>query len=344
MGFHLGKSRRSDASPAPSEDTAGSSSSRASIGRSGLLKKLPGTLLPRRRRTPSLATSTPSTDGPRIIPSPDIPTSSLTTGESRIVPSPPLPIEPEPVQNVTLDIPVVSSIETRSGSSHSKAVPVSLPTASPPSPSRLASSKLEAPITANTAEPHLVPLFRRLRPPGQPFASEANIPNPAGTVVTDGFIAYKIPDDWQATRVDSGFRLTGGGCIGYICAVAAEDASLALCDTSRLAVLDSFDVGASPVVDQHADVFVMVVEYRNHGAGRGVALVERNETGGAVVFMLSGPSSSHVFLSETEQQLLSTAFVVRVPEKKSAGGPATDSTAELPAPWETSKESACVVM
>ena len=161
----------------------------------------------------------------------------------------------------------------------------------------------------------VTPFFRSLAP-REAIVPFREVPQSAGVVVSDRWLEFVVPDGWQAVRSEAGFRLVSGPCVGFARATAAEDASAALCDTSQLAVLDTFDVSSSPSVVKSASALLLVVEYRNHGAGRGLALVENNFAG-AVVFGLSGPSESAHFLRETEQQLLSTSRVVKAPSRDS---------------------------
>lgn len=259
---------------------------------------------------------------------------------SRTAPSSPPEVSIESLR-ASLDISTVLSSAAVDPSSKS---PVSCPGSSP----HVVSQKTEGTLSDNS--PHLVLPFRRSRPLHRPSASELHIPQAQGAVLTDGFLAFIVPDGWRATFLgDCGFRLISGGCVGYICAVPAAEASLALCDTSRLAVLDAFDVGTSPVVVRHPGIFLMIVEYRNHGAGRGVAMVDDDgDEKGAVVFGLSGPEASRSYLAETEVQILSSAYVVRVPEVKKTGGgggmvPESGSDTS-PTWWQTTMDWACALM
>lgn len=93
----------------------------------------------------------------------------------------------------------------------------------------------------------------------------------------------------------------------------------------------------------------MIVEYRNHGAGRGVAMVDDGcDEKGAVVFGLSGPEASRSYLAETEVQILSSAYVVRVPEvKKNGGGEgvAPENGSDTSSSWwQTTKDWVCELM
>jgi hypothetical protein len=159
----------------------------------------------------------------------------------------------------------------------------------------------------------VLPPFHRARPPTAPREPDLQVPHGAGAVLSDGFVVFTVPDGWDAVRTDRGFRLTCGPCVGFVRAMPTEQASASLCDTSQLAVLDAFDVLSSPVVDANPDLVVLVVEYRHHGAGRGLAIVEPGGRAGAVVMGTSGPEQRANFLRETEQQLLSSACVVKCP-------------------------------
>jgi hypothetical protein len=161
-------------------------------------------------------------------------------------------------------------------------------------------------------------LWRAARPQQRPLFTAEGIPQHEGLWVSDGYVAFVVPDSWTAWRIlDDGFRLAAvsSGCVGFIRATSASGATAALCDTSRLTVLDSFDVLSSPVLHDRFSENVLVVDYRNYGEGRGVALFEPGFKSGATIFGLSGPSTSADILREAEQQLLSSACVVAVPDE-----------------------------
>lgn len=187
-----------------------------------------------------------------------------------------------------------------------------------------------------------VPVFTRRLLGATPDVPPREARREAGAVLSDGFVMFQVPDGWYANRTGDGFRLISGACVGYIRATSTSDAGAALCDTSRVAVLDAFEVSASPVIDARGEAVVLAVEYRNYGAGRGLALLEPAPGEGACVFGLSGPPESARFLEETEQQLLGSASTCKVPVKNEAAvtTPGAEASPEISPPLTAS----CAVM
>jgi hypothetical protein len=178
------------------------------------------------------------------------------------------------------------------------------------------------PVAVYTGYAHETVLapFERRRSLSRPLRPEKHVVYYGGTILSDEYVVFTVPDGWSALLQEQGFRLSCGPCLGFIRATASADASAALCDTSQLAILDKFDVSASPIVDAHPDVLALVVDYRNHGAGRGVAVLETGSEAGAVVFGLAAPAKFTDVLLEAERELLCSSYVIVAPPGVGAGG------------------------
>lgn len=89
-----------------------------------------------------------------------------------------------------------------------------------------------------------------------------------GAHVSDGIVAFVVPEHWEATRRSDIFWLSCGSCVGFVRGVPAHEASASLCNTEAVAIMENFEVSTSPTFDPE-DPDILLVEYRNHGYGRG---------------------------------------------------------------------------
>lgn len=190
----------------------------------------------------------------------------------------------------------------------------------------------------------LLPTICRRRALSTPLRALEYEPYYGGATLSDNKIAFTVPDGWCAVHYTDGFRLSNGPCVGFLRAAASADASAALCDTSELKILDSFDIASSPVVDAQAEVLALVVEYRNHGAGRGVALFEPGNDAGAAVFGFSGPSKYAEVLLEAERVLLCGARVVSAPLPSTSNDRKQEPASPVVPTPSPSAQSACIIV
>lgn len=116
-------------------------------------------------------------------------------------------------------------------------------------------------------EPSSVPQYQRNAHPVPPDLSDRYVMHPSGVAVRDDHVAFTVPREWTAVRIDDGFLLQAGQCIGFITACKSTDASAKLCDTSLVAVMGQVEAFSSPVFDQNSSI--LVVEYCGQGTGRG---------------------------------------------------------------------------
>lgn len=258
-------------------------------------------------------------------------------------------VSPEPVSPVRVEIAEkdgASGGSDRRGELH-LAQRLPLPptplTVSNPSPLPIASLPSGPDAGTRLGHEALLPAFRRMRPQSRPLRAEKYAPYYGGSVLSDDFVAFTVPEGWCAVHVERGFRLSSGPCIGFVRATASVDASAALCDTSDLTILDTFDIASSPVVDGQPDVLALVVDYRNHGAGRGVALFESGNDAGAAVFGLSGPAKYSEFLREAERELLSGAHVLTAPLSSGGGERKLEPSSPSPTKTTPSEQHACII-
>lgn len=190
----------------------------------------------------------------------------------------------------------------------------------------------------------LLPTICRRPEHSTPILAEEHEHYYGGAALSDDKIAFTVPHGWRAILYRDGFRLSNGPCVGFVRATASADASAALCDTSELTLLDTFDVASSPIVDAQTDVFALVVEYRNHGAGRGVAIFEPGNDAGAAVFGFSGPARYADVLEDAEGELLCGAYVLAAPLPLAS----RDHQREPPSPEEATKaesaDYACAIV
>lgn len=89
----------------------------------------------------------------------------------------------------------------------------------------------------------------------------------AGSKCNDGYIQFTVPSGWVANRTTDGFYLLKGTAIGFIRAVKAKHATMAVMNTARLQVMSQISVLTSPSFVSETEAMVKYVSHVGEGVG-----------------------------------------------------------------------------
>lgn len=114
----------------------------------------------------------------------------------------------------------------------------------------------------------------------------------------------------MAVRVSDGFSILNGMAVGFVRAVAAEDAVHALLETERLQVVSHVSALSSPVFNNKD----LEVRYVAHGgAGLGMAWFTGS---GACVVAVCGPSEVSRVVEQAITDLRKSVVLLEVPKRE----------------------------